>query len=99
MKAKVEELERELEETRKQLSAKCQTCTIAEGTIREQRHRIESLEYDNSIYSRERNKSRATTARFAEAMTLLRREENAEATVARLREILFHNSRDSEREE
>ena len=39
-----EKLERERDEARMQLSAKCQTCTIAAGTIREQRHRIEALE-------------------------------------------------------
>jgi len=54
-------------------------------------HRIEGLEMDNQIYSREREKSRATTARFAEAITTLRREGDAEAMVARLREILLHN--------
>lgn len=63
----------------------------AQETIREQRHRIESLEADNLIYSTQRKKDQTTTARFAEAMTLLRREENAESMVARLREILLHN--------
>jgi len=86
-----EKLESERDEARKQLSAKCQTLTIAKGTIQDQRRRIEGLEMDNQIYSREREKSRATTARFAEAMTLLRREDEAEAMVARLREILLHN--------
>ena len=87
-----EKLERERDDLRKQLSAKCQTVTIAEGTIREQRHRIESLEADNLIYSTQRKKHQATTARFAEAITLLRREESAESMVERLREILLHNS-------
>jgi hypothetical protein len=86
-----EKLERERDEARMQLSAKCQTVTIAKGTIEDQRRRIEGLEMDNQIYSREREKSRATTARFAEAMTLLRREDKADAMVARLREILLHN--------
>lgn len=85
----------EIESTKAKLSTKCQTVTIAEGTIREQRHRIESLEADNLIYSTQRKKDQASTARFAEAMTLLRREENAESMVARLREILLHNSQSS----
>ena len=85
-------LKTEIESTNAQLARKCQTVTIAEGTIREQRHRIESLEADNRIYSTQRKKDQSTTARFAEAMTLLRRDENAESMVVRLREILLHNT-------
>ena len=85
------ELVDELESAKAQLAKKCQTVTIAEGTIQEQRRRIEGLENDNRIYSREREKARATTARFAEAITTLRRDGDAETMVARLREILLHN--------
>jgi len=83
----------ELESTKANLSTKCQTVTIAEGTIRELRHRIESLEADNLIYSTQRKKDQESNRRFAEAVTLLHNGGDGPETVARLREIILHNAR------
>lgn len=84
-------LQDELGELRRQLSHKTQTCTIAEGTIQELRHRIESLETDNLIYSTQRKKDQESNRRFAEAVTLLHNGGDGPETVARLREIILHN--------